>query len=39
MGGLERVSLEEILVKNPEVIVTPDAEFFASVVKDPDGRM
>jgi len=35
MGGLERVSLEEILVKNPEVIVTPDAEFFSSVGKDP----
>lgn len=34
MGGLERVSLEEILVRNPEVIVTPDAEFFASVGKD-----
>ncbi|GAT33973.1 iron complex transport system substrate-binding protein [Terrimicrobium sacchariphilum] len=34
MGGLERISLEEILIRNPEVIVTPDAEFFASVGKD-----
>lgn len=34
MGGLERVSLEEILARNPEVIITPDAEFFAAVGKD-----
>ncbi len=38
MGGLERVSLEEILLRNPEVIITPDTEFFASVGKEPDGR-
>src|SRR6266436_4070471 len=34
-GGLANVSIEQILVWNPEVIVTIDQEFAATVRKDP----
>ncbi len=34
-GGLVQVSLEQVLAWNPEVIVTTDPTFFASVRRDP----
>jgi iron complex transport system substrate-binding protein len=34
-GGLANVSIEQILVWNPEIIVTIDQEFAASVRNDP----
>jgi iron complex transport system substrate-binding protein len=34
-GGLANVSIEQILIWNPEVIVTIDQEFAATVRKDP----
>lgn len=34
-GGLVAVSLEQVLLWNPEVIVTTDPVFFASVRRDP----
>lgn len=34
-GGLVTVSLEQVLAWNPEVIVTTDPTFFASVRRDP----
>src|SRR5262249_7203345 len=34
-GGLARVSIEQVLVWNPDVIVTIDQEFAASVRSDP----
>ena len=37
-GGLTRVSLEQILAWNPEVIVTQDSSFARRVVSDPSWR-
>lgn len=34
-GGLVQVSLEQVLAWNPEVIVTTDPNYFASVRRDP----
>jgi iron complex transport system substrate-binding protein len=34
-GGLVQVSLEQVLAWNPEVVVTTDPTFFASVRRDP----
>jgi len=34
-GGLVQVSLEQVLAWNPEVIVTTDPTWFASVRRDP----
>jgi iron complex transport system substrate-binding protein len=34
-GGLATVSIEQVLVWNPEVIVTIDQDFAANVVRDP----
>jgi iron complex transport system substrate-binding protein len=34
-GGLANVSIEQVLLWNPDVIVTIDQEFFASVRNDP----
>lgn len=34
-GGLVQVSLEQVLAWNPEVIVTTDPSFFASLRRDP----
>jgi iron complex transport system substrate-binding protein len=34
-GGLARMSIEQVLAWNPEVIVTIDANFFNAVWRDP----
>jgi iron complex transport system substrate-binding protein len=37
-GGLTNVSLEQVLLWNPEVIITIDRDFAASVTSDPSWR-